>query len=81
MHRNYSSGAIIWGSLHPTEENILLLGHTDIYNHTPVIIEQTPKATNIIHKRADPLYGTVFQSYNRHDVCLGLIILIKLSYS
>ena len=36
MHRNYSSGAIIWGSLHPTEENILLLGHTDIYNHTPV---------------------------------------------
>ena len=36
LHRNYSSGAIIWGSLHPTEENILLLRHTDIYNDTPV---------------------------------------------
>ena len=36
LHRNYSSGAIIWGSFHPTEENILLLRHNNIYNHTPV---------------------------------------------
>ena len=37
LHRNYSSGAITWRSLHPSEENILLLRHIDIYNHTPVL--------------------------------------------
>ena len=36
LHKNFSSGAIIWGSLHPTEENILLLRNINIYNHTPV---------------------------------------------
>ena len=36
LHSNYSSGATIWGSLHPPVENILLLRHTDIYNHTRV---------------------------------------------
>ena len=32
LHRNYSSGAIIWGSVHPTTENILLLKNIDMYN-------------------------------------------------
>ena len=36
LHRNYSSGAIIWGSVHPTEENILLLKNIAMYNYTPV---------------------------------------------
>ena len=36
LHMNYSSGAVIWGSLHPTEENIFLLENFDIYNYTPV---------------------------------------------
>ena len=31
LHKNYSSGAIIKGSFHPTEENILLLRNIDIY--------------------------------------------------
>ena len=44
LHRNYSSRAIIWGSLHQTEENILLLRHTDIYNHTPVLPRDLPYA-------------------------------------
>ena len=30
LHRNYSSGAIIWGSVHPIEENILLLNNIGI---------------------------------------------------
>ena len=34
--RNYSSGAIIRGSVHPTEENILLLNNIDMYNYTAV---------------------------------------------
>ena len=36
LQRNYSSGAIIWGSVHPTEENILLLKNIDMYNYTAV---------------------------------------------
>ena len=36
MHRNYSSGAIIWGSVHPTEENILLLNNIDLSNKAAV---------------------------------------------
>ena len=32
LHRNYSSGAMVWGSVHPTEENILLLNNIDMYN-------------------------------------------------
>ena len=37
LHRNYSSGAIIWGSVHPTEENILLLNNIDMYNYIAVL--------------------------------------------
>ena len=33
LHRNYVSGAIIWGFVHPTKENILLLL---LHNYTPV---------------------------------------------
>ena len=36
LHRNYSSKAIIWGSVHPTGENILLLNNIDMYNYTAV---------------------------------------------
>ena len=36
LHKNYSSGAIIWGSDHPTEEKILLLKNNAMYNYTPV---------------------------------------------
>ena len=36
LHRNYSSGAIIRGSVHPTEDNILLLNNIDMYNYTAV---------------------------------------------
>ena len=36
LHRNYSYRAIIWGSVHPTEENILLLGNINMYNYTAV---------------------------------------------
>ena len=32
LHRNYSSGAMVWGSVNPAEENILLLNNIDIYN-------------------------------------------------
>ena len=34
LHMNYSSGAIIGGSVHPTRENILLLMNIDMYNYT-----------------------------------------------
>ena len=37
LHMIYSSGAIIWGSVHPIEENVLLLNNIDIYNYTAVI--------------------------------------------
>ena len=36
LHRNYSSGAIIEGSVHPTTENILLLKNIDMDNYTAV---------------------------------------------
>ena len=32
LHRNYSSVAIIWGYVPPTEENILLLNNIDMSN-------------------------------------------------
>ena len=36
LHRNYSSGAIISGSVHPTETNILPLNNINMYNYTAV---------------------------------------------
>ena len=36
LHRNNSSGAIICGSVHPIEENILLLNNIGMYNYTAV---------------------------------------------
>ena len=36
LHRNFSSGAFIRGSVHPTEENILLLNYIDMHNYTAV---------------------------------------------
>ena len=46
LQRNYSFGAIIWGLLHPTEENILMLRHvSDIYNHTPVALINEKNST------------------------------------
>ena len=36
LHKNYSSGAIIWGSVHPIKENILLLNNIGMYNYTAV---------------------------------------------
>ena len=36
LHRNCFSGAIIWGSVPPPEENILLLNNIDMYNYTAV---------------------------------------------
>ena len=36
LHRNYSSGAIIEGYVHPTTENIFLLKNIDMYNYTAV---------------------------------------------
>ena len=36
LHRNYSSGDIILGSVHPTGDNILLLKNFDMYNYTAV---------------------------------------------
>ena len=36
LHRNNFFGAIIWWSVHPTEENILLLNNIDMYNYTTV---------------------------------------------
>ena len=35
-HKNYFSGAIIGGSVNPTEENILLLDNIDLSNNTAV---------------------------------------------
>ena len=40
LHRNSSSEAIIWGSVHPTKENILLLNNIDLSNDTAVIEDQ-----------------------------------------
>ena len=37
LHKNYSSGAIIWGPVHPIEGNILLLNNIDMYNYTAVL--------------------------------------------
>ena len=37
LHKNYSSGAIIWGSVHPIEEIILLLNNIGMYNYTAVV--------------------------------------------
>ena len=48
LHRNFSSGAIIWGSVHPTEENILLLNNNGIYNYTAVY--PIPTKSMNIHK-------------------------------
>ena len=59
LHRNYSSGAIIWGSLHPTEENILLLRNIDIYNHTPVV-----SLLSIWHKKLD-WFASIMQQTGR----------------
>ena len=42
LHRNYSSWAIIWGSVHPTEENILLLKNIDMYNYTALVRDLSP---------------------------------------
>ena len=36
LHMNYSSGAMAWGSVHPAEENILLLNNIDMYNEAAV---------------------------------------------
>ena len=36
LHRNFSSGAMVWGSGHPAEENILLLNNIDI-SYTAVL--------------------------------------------
>ena len=36
MHRIYYSGAIMWGSDHPTKEIVLLLKNIAMYNYTPV---------------------------------------------
>ena len=49
LHKNNSSGAIIWGSVHPTTENILLLRNIDMYNYTAVNIWLTKyqKWTNL----------------------------------
>ena len=32
LHSNYSSGAMVWGSVNPAEQNILLLNNIDMYN-------------------------------------------------
>ena len=34
LHKNYSSGAIIWGSVNTIEEIILLLNNISMYNYT-----------------------------------------------
>ena len=47
VHRNFFSRAIIWGSLHSTEENILLLRNIDIYNYTPVALWQESSSTKV----------------------------------
>ena len=36
MHRNYSPEAFIWGSVHPTDETILLLDNVDLSKETAV---------------------------------------------
>ena len=36
LHRNYFSGATIWGSVHPTIKNILLLNNIDMDNYSAV---------------------------------------------
>ena len=38
LHKNYSSGAIIWESVHPVEGNILLSNNIGMYNYTAVVI-------------------------------------------
>ena len=59
-HINYFSGAIIWGSVHPTEDNILLLNDIDMYNYTAVrdtkaIFLEILISYNIVkHKRVAP---------------------------
>ena len=37
MYRNYSPEAFIWGSVHPTEETILLLDTVDLSKETAVL--------------------------------------------
>ena len=44
LHWNYSYGAIIWGSVHPTEENIFLLNNIDMYNYTAVPLRRVQKS-------------------------------------
>ena len=36
LHRNYSSGAMVWGSVQPDEKITLLLNNIDMYNYTAV---------------------------------------------
>ena len=36
LHRNFFSGFFIWGSVRPTEENILLLNNIEVSNQTAV---------------------------------------------
>ena len=55
LHRSYSSGATIWGSVHPTEENIFLLKNVDMYNYTAVVQGPAEIGTITIFKQIDEL--------------------------
>ena len=48
LHRNYSSGASIWVSVHPSEENILLLDNIDPSNNTPGQKKIVPENSEIL---------------------------------
>ena len=39
IKQEFYSEAIIWGSVHLTEENIFLLNNIDMYNYTAVYTE------------------------------------------
>ena len=43
LHKNNSSVTIIWGSVHPIEEIILLLNNIGMYNYTATIFTDKAK--------------------------------------
>ena len=55
LHTNYSSGAIIWESVHPIEENIMLLNNTGMYNYTAVDKNKHILINSFVRTR-NPLY-------------------------
>ena len=69
LHRNYSSGAIIGGSVHPNKENILLLRNIDMYNYIAVLAN---KLFSINHPNSEVKPPNILDFFNQY-LCTGIL--------